>query len=192
MPEQLLEFADRAAWRAWLEAHHAEAREAWLIHYKVGAGKRWLTYEEGVEEALCFGWIDGLLRSMDAERYSLRYSPRRRRSMWSESNIRRVEKLVAEGRMTAAGLAKVAEAKESGEWEAAIRRRDVSTIPEDLERALASHEGALAAFKAWTPSRIRRYLWWIESAKRAATRERRIAAVVDKVLGDALRRGSQP
>jgi uncharacterized protein YdeI (YjbR/CyaY-like superfamily) len=101
-PEELLEFAGRAEWQAWLEIHHAQEREAWLAHYRKGIRQGSLTYEEAVEEALGFGWIDGLLRSLDTARYALRYSPRRRRSIWSESNKRRVEKAL-EARVGGAG-----------------------------------------------------------------------------------------
>src|SRR5512139_218597 len=98
--DKYLTFASREAWRAWLEKHHASDQEAWLVHYKQKVAKRSPTYEEAVEEALCFGWIDGLLRSIDSERYALRYSPRQPQSVWSASNKQRVEKLIAEGRMT--------------------------------------------------------------------------------------------
>lgn len=126
IPDQCLTFATREEWRAWLEQHCASEREAWLVHYKKKAAQRTVTYDEAVEEALCFGWIDGLLKSIDGERYALRYSPRKRRSIWSQSNKRRVEKLIAEGRMTAAGLAKVTEAQENGEWDAATAREEIS------------------------------------------------------------------
>lgn len=105
-----LVFGSREEWRAWLEEHHADAAEAWLVHCKKGAGRPCLGYDEGVEEAVCFGWIDGMLRSIDRETYALRYTPRRRGSIWSESNKGRAERLIREGRMTPAGLAKVAEA----------------------------------------------------------------------------------
>lgn len=129
LPADYLKFDSRDAWRAWLERHHATSREAWVVHSKKSAVQRFVGYEEGVEEALCFGWIDGRLRSIDAESYALRYSPRGRRSIWAESNKRRVEKLIREGRMTPAGLAKVAEAKENGEWDAGAAHQDVDTIP---------------------------------------------------------------
>jgi uncharacterized protein YdeI (YjbR/CyaY-like superfamily) len=180
-PEKVLHFADRAEWRTWLEEHHADEKEAWLVHYKKGAKKSTLTYEEAVEEALCFGWIDGLLRSIDAERFALRYSPRKRKSVWAESNKKRAEKLIREGRMTQAGLDKIAEAKESGEWEAASRREDVSVIPPDLEQALQSHRNARAGFMGLPPSRKKQLIWWITSAKRDETRKKRIQATVDMV-----------
>jgi uncharacterized protein YdeI (YjbR/CyaY-like superfamily) len=95
--DECLSFGGREEWRAWLEKHHATAREAWLLHFKKKAGRQSLAYEEGVEEALCFGWIDGLVNSVDGETYALRYTPRKPGSVWSASNVRRVAKLIAEG-----------------------------------------------------------------------------------------------
>ena len=187
--DQLLSFGDRAEWRAWLETHHSTAQEAWLVHYKKGVKEGALTYEEAVEEALCFGWIDGLLRSINAERFALRYSPRKRRSTWAASNIKRVEKLIGEGRMTEAGLAKIAEAKVSGEWDAAIQREDVNALPPDLEQALGRHDQALAAFRDLAPSLKKQYIYWITSARREETRQKRIQEVVDRVVSRPLHPG---
>jgi uncharacterized protein YdeI (YjbR/CyaY-like superfamily) len=177
-PNQYLTFDSREAWRAWLEAHHDNEQEAWLIHYKKKAAKRSLAYEEAVEEALCFGWIDGLLRSIDSERYALRYSPRKPQSVWAESNKRRTERLIAEGRMTAAGLEKIAEARANGEWDAAAAREDVDAIPEDLAQALEGNK-AWGSFRRWPASRKKQYLYWLSSAKRPETRAKRIQAIVD-------------
>lgn len=177
-----LKFAGPAAWRAWLEKHHAHEREAWLLHYKKGAAKSALGYEAAVEEALCFGWIDGRLQRLDADSFILRYSPRRPNSIWSVINRRRVERLIHQGRMTPAGLAAVAQAKANGEWEAAVQREDVSRAPPDLERALRQHAQARAAFKAWPASRKKMTLQWIASAKKPETRAKRIGAVIDMIL----------
>ena len=124
-PTNPLEFEDRCQWRTWLKKNHSIETEAWLILYKKKYQDQGLTLDEAVEEALCFGWIDSTLRSLDEKRYALRYSPRKQNSIWSMSNIQRVEKLIAEGKMTAAGNLKVTEAKQSGAWEAAIRREQV-------------------------------------------------------------------
>jgi uncharacterized protein YdeI (YjbR/CyaY-like superfamily) len=177
-PYKYLSFATREEWRAWLEEHHAREQEAWLLHSKKKAARQSLPYEEAVEEALCFGWIDGLLRSVDNETYALRYSPRRPRSVWSESNKRRAERLTDEGRMTPAGLEKISQARESGEWDAATAREDVDSIPEDLAQALEGSR-ALAAFQAWPASRRQSLLYWLTSAKRLETRQRRIEAIVE-------------
>jgi uncharacterized protein YdeI (YjbR/CyaY-like superfamily) len=182
-PTDWLEFRHRHGWRSWLEANHARAGEAWLILYKKGFREGRLTLSEAVEEALCYGWIDSTLRRIDERRYALRYSPRRPNSIWSETNKRRVQRLIRAGRMAPAGLAAVAEARESGQWEAASRREQVDLIPPELERALGAHEGARDAYLALSPSRRKQLIYWITSAKRPATRRRRIEAILEEVVG---------
>ena len=181
-PVDHLEFNHRDQWRAWLESNHSIAKEAWLVLYKAKFQDQGLALEAAIEEALCFGWIDGTLRSLDERRFLLRFSPRTRKSVWSMSNIERVAKLSSEGKMTAAGLSTVAEAKERGEWEAAIRREQVDLIPEDLERALREKSGALRAYRSLPASRKKQYLYWLQDAKREDTRRRRIAKIVREVF----------
>jgi uncharacterized protein YdeI (YjbR/CyaY-like superfamily) len=180
---QYLEFTDRTQWRRWLEMHHAKADEAWLVQYKKAFEESGLGYEPAVEEALCFGWIDGLLRRFDERRYLLRYTPRRPDSIWSMNNIQRVERLIREGRMTEAGLQAIAQAKESGQWQAAIRREQVDIIPPDLEEALDRIEGATAAYHALPDSRKKQFIYWLQTAKRTVTKRRRIDQIVEEVLG---------
>jgi uncharacterized protein YdeI (YjbR/CyaY-like superfamily) len=182
-PKRCRTFASRKEWRAWLMKHHANVREAWLLHYKKGAATRSLTYEEAVEEALCFGWIDGLLRSIDDETYALRYSPRKPRSTWSEINKRRAERLIKHGQMSAAGLAKIAEAQANGEWEAATIRENVTMIPVDLLRELKKNK-AWGAFRNWPASRKKQYLSWLSSAKKPETRRKRVRTIVEMATGN--------
>jgi uncharacterized protein YdeI (YjbR/CyaY-like superfamily) len=182
---EYLEFANRAEWRAWLEAHHDQETEAWVVQYRKAFRAEGLALEEAVEEALCFGWIDGLLRRLDEKRYVLRYSPRRRDSVWSVSNIERVERLIEQGRMREAGLEKVAAGKESGQWAAAIRREEVDVIPAELERALRRRKGALDAYRALTDSRKKRYIYWLQSAKRPETVRGRIERIVTEVMEES-------
>ena len=150
-----LPFTSRDDWRAWLEENHATATEAWLIHYEKHTGKPGLSLNEAVEEALCFGWIDGVLKPIDEEKFALRYSPRKKGSVWSETNKRRVAKLIKQGRMIEAGLAKVREAKASGEWHAATLREDTTNIPEDLRQALKANSLARHNFDRLAPSHKR-------------------------------------
>ncbi len=168
---------DRAAWRAWLD-HHPGARGIWLLLAKKHVPGRWLTYEEALEEALCVGWIDGLVKRVDEDFRAHRFTPRKKDSVWSEANKRRVRKLAREGLMTAAGLALVAHAKRSGEWAAARRREDPRRVPPDLAQALAAAPAALAYFEALPPSYRKMVLYWIEDARRPETRARRIAELV--------------
>lgn len=178
---------DTATWHAWLEAHHATTREVWLILLKVHVERPCVSYEEAVQEALCFGWIDGLLRRIDDRSHMIRFTPRKPGSVWAPSNKARVESLIAEGRMTPAGMALVVEAKRRGEWERADAREDVTNVPDDLAAALVGDETASAAWRRLPPSLKKQYLYWIGEAKRAATRERRIAATVAR-----LREGRRP
>ena len=119
-PTDILEFLYQHQWRNWLVKNHHAEKEAWLLLYKNKYSDQGLTLAGAVEEALCFGWIDGKLKSLDERRYLLRFSPRRANSIWAASNIKRVESLIAEGKMTEAGYQKISEAKANGEWDSAI------------------------------------------------------------------------
>jgi uncharacterized protein YdeI (YjbR/CyaY-like superfamily) len=181
-PTAYFEFNNREGWRTWLEKNHAFETEAWLVLFKKKYADQGLTLNEAVEEALCFGWIDGKLRSLDEKRFMLRFSPRTRNSIWSMSNIQRVEKLMADGKMTDAGMLKITEAKQNGEWEAAIQREQVDIIPEALESALRKKEGGLSAYRALPVSRKKQYIYWLQSAKREETKQRRVQKIVAEVL----------
>jgi uncharacterized protein YdeI (YjbR/CyaY-like superfamily) len=177
----LLTFANRAEWRAWLKGHHHQSTETWLVFFKKGVRQGSLTLDEAVQEALCFGWIDGKLRSLDQARYSVRFTPRRANSVWSISNIQRVEKLIQEGLMTEAGMEKIEQGRRSGQWEAAISRERTDLIPPDLAKALRRKKGALAAYRNLTDSRKKQLLHWILTAKKPETRISRIQAIVREV-----------
>ena len=126
----------RDAWRAWLQKHHATEDELWLIFYKKHTGKAGLVYEEAVQEALCFGWIDGIRKRIDDEKHTIRFSPRRKRSVWSEANKKRVRQMIKEGRMAEAGLAKVKEAKKNGQWDSAAVQPPTPDVPPELNPVL--------------------------------------------------------
>lgn len=164
---------DLPAWRRWLQRHHAAALEIWLVFLKKHVGAPCVTYDDALDEALCFGWVDGLKKRIDGDRYAYRFSPRRPRSAWSAINKRRVERLVVAGRMQASGLARVEAARESGEWK---RRRTIPVpreVPAELAGALANDEMAARAFAALAPSHKRQWMTWIADGKRPETRERR-------------------
>jgi uncharacterized protein YdeI (YjbR/CyaY-like superfamily) len=183
----VLFFASQEEWHAWLEANHAVAREAWLLLSKKGAARRSLTLAEAVEEALCYGWIDSHMRPVDAQAYRLRFSPRKPGGIWALSNVHRVEQLMREGRMTPAGLAAVEAAKANGEWEAAARREDISQVPPELDQALQADAAAMAAYQKMAPSLIKQYHHWINSARRAETRQKRIAEMVEKLRAGTIK-----
>ncbi|MGB7118013.1 MAG: YdeI/OmpD-associated family protein [Anaerolineales bacterium] len=173
-------FNDRDEWRAWLEEQHQTESEVWLIYYKKHTDKQSIRYECAVEEALCFGWIDSKVKRIDEEKYMQRYTPRKELSNWSESNKKRVRKLIANGLMTQAGLEVVEIAKRNGSWN---RLDDIDkelVIPGDLEAALAQNPKAEENFSGFAPSHKKQYLWWLKSAKRAETRERRIREIVKR------------
>ena len=164
---------NHAVWRRWLEQNHAGASEVWLVFYKKHTGKPCASYNDAVEEALCFGWIDGIKRRIDDERYAFRFTPRNPNSNWSPSNIKRVTNLIAEGRMTAAGMRLVEAAKASGAWAAALKPR-VFEMPAELKEALAANKEAGAFFESLPPSQKKQFIGWIASAKRPETRQKRL------------------
>jgi uncharacterized protein YdeI (YjbR/CyaY-like superfamily) len=180
LPPAARPFRTRASWRAWLSANHAKAKEVWLLYYKKGSEKTSVTYAEALEEALCFGWIDSTVRKVDAERYAQRYTPRKITSIWSARNKALVRRLKDEGRMTEAGWAKVLAARRNGRWRA-LDKIDVHLEPpEDFLLAL-ERAGAREAFNRLPGSPKKQFVWWIVQAKRAETRERRIAVAVSMV-----------
>ena len=163
---------DREALRAWLSKHHTSDEGIWLVFYK--GDKRTLSYDDIVEEALAFGWVDSKPGKVDAEKTKLYLSPRNPTSNWSALNKRRVAKLQDEGLMTKAGLELVAIAKENGSWDA-LNDVDNLVIPDDLAEEFDKYDAAKANFKAFPPSTQRGILEWIFNAKRDATRQKRIA-----------------
>ncbi len=177
LPE--LTVADAAAWRAWLEEHHGETGGVWLTLAKKGTTEPTsLRYVEAVEEALCFGWIDGQARSGDGATYSQRYTPRRAQSRWSQRNVERIARLEAEGRMHPAGRAEVERAKADGRWDAAYAGPATIEVPADLAAALAAEPRAQAMFEILDSRNRFAVLYQVETAKRADTRARRIERFV--------------
>jgi uncharacterized protein YdeI (YjbR/CyaY-like superfamily) len=175
---QQVEVTSRGQWRDWLVAHHHQADSIWLVTYKKHAGNRYLPYDAIVEEALCFGWIDSLPRRLDADRTMLLLSPRRPKSAWSKLNKTRVARLMDQGLITPAGLAKIEQAKADGSW-TFLDDVEALIIPADLATALAQNPTADAYFEDFSPSAKKGILQWIKSAKQAATRQKRIAKTVE-------------
>ena len=179
LPLNAVEPASRAAWRVWLDAHHATAPHTWLVTRKKAAGGPALTYAEAVEEALCVGWVDSVPRKLDAERSMLYFAPRKPGSGWSRVNKERVARLEAAGLLLPAGRARVDAARADGSW---TRLDDVENgiVPGDLARALAVLPGAAEAWAEFPRSATRGILEWIQQAKRPETRARRVAETVEK------------
>ena len=181
--------ATRAALRTWLKKHHATKREIWLIYHKKGSGKPRVDYGPAVEEALCYGWIDSTVKTLDAERYAQRFTPRTKGSNWSTPNLTRVERLMTAGLMTPSGAAHLPSKKAAKAYHAKHAKRTTGTTvaPLDLSSALKKDMKASAFWKVLTPGYKRTYIRWIADAKREETRARRIAAAVDR-----LSRGIKP
>jgi len=163
----------RAEWRNWLEQHHEREEGVWLISFKKASGKPRFDYEEAVEEALCFGWIDSKGNKLDEERSMVWFVPRKAGTGWSKINKGRVEKLMADGLMMPAGLAKVEAAKQDGSWNA-LDSVEALEIPPDLKKALAANKTAQQYFNAFPRSVKRGILEWIASAKQPETRAKRV------------------
>jgi uncharacterized protein YdeI (YjbR/CyaY-like superfamily) len=170
-----VEVRDRAAWRRWLERHHGRPSGVWLVVAK--KGHPGVSYEEAVEEALCFGWIDSTANRLDDRRYLLWVAPRKTASVWSAPNKRRVAALTRSGRMTDAGRAAVRIAKRNGSWDT-LSASDAMIVPDDLAAALAAVPQARSHWDAFPPSSKRMILGWIDQAKREETRRRRVEEAV--------------
>jgi uncharacterized protein YdeI (YjbR/CyaY-like superfamily) len=164
----------REEWRWWLAENHASSRGAWLVSWKRATGRPAVGYDAAVEEALCFGWIDSLAKTVDDERSRQLFSPRRPASRWSRSNRERVERLLAAGAMEPAGLAAVEAAKETGAW-SELEDVENFVVPDDLTAAFAAHPGSSDHWESFPASVRRGLLQWILDAKRRETRARRIA-----------------
>ena len=174
-----LECATAAAWARWLKRHHASAAGIWLRIAKKDSGIASVDYAAALEEALCWGWIDGQRRSDDAQYFQQRFTPRTKRSIWSQINRAKVFKLIEEGRMQPAGHAEIERAKTDGRWDAAYEGVSAATVPPDLQAALDANRNA-AKFFATLDSRNRfAVLFRTQSAKKPETRARRIAQFVE-------------
>ncbi|MBN2029343.1 YdeI/OmpD-associated family protein [bacterium] len=164
----------RTEWRNWLQHNHRNHAGIWLIFYKKHTGKPSLEYDETVEEALCFGWIDSIIKKIDEEKYLRKFTPRKLDSRWSELNKKRILRLEKQGLMTEAGQAIVEAAKKSGLWDKSDRPILSFEVPDDLECALEKNKKAKMFFNRLAPSYRRQFIGWIVVAKQKETRERRI------------------
>lgn len=173
-PENAVHPLTREEWRDWLEANHTRNGGVWMISYKKATGKPRVEYDDAVEEALCFGWVDSKGNKLDDERTMLWFAPRKAGSGWSAPNKERVERMIAAGLMAPAGLAKIDAAKQDGSW-SALDEVEALIVPPDLQEALAGYPNASSYFAAFPRSAKRGILEWIASAKTAATRAKRIA-----------------
>ena len=176
-------FATPAAFRNWLKRNHATCREQWIGFYRKASGRPSITWPESVDEALCFGWIDGVRRRHDEDSYTIRFTPRRPRSTWSAVNVRRVAELEAEGRMTAAGRAAFERRTADRTGIYSHERRGQVGLGEVYEAELRADQAAWAYFQAQPPWYRRAAAHWVTSAKREETRRRRLAQLIQDSAG---------
>jgi len=184
MDEPQLYIPSREAWRKWLEKNHMIETRIWLIYYKKHTGKPSIAYNDAVEEALCFGWIDSLIRRIDDERYMQQYTPRKPRSTWSKHNVRRVEKMIAEAKMKPSGLELYNYAKDHGllpDMTEDVGKKEgiFPEVPEFIIKALKENPEAERSFYSLSPSYKLQYLGWILSGKKEETQHRRLEEAID-------------
>jgi uncharacterized protein YdeI (YjbR/CyaY-like superfamily) len=172
-------FSSPAEFRAWLEEHHETAPEIWVGYYKKATGRPTMTWAEAVEEALCFGWIDGKLQRIDDERHRQRFTPRRPRSNWSAVNIAKVAELRAQGRMTPAGEAAFAARRDDRSAPYTYERRHEAAFDAEQKAAFRANEAAWSWFNEQSPSYRQMATFWVVSAKRPETRARRLASLIE-------------
>lgn len=178
----------RSAWRNWLEKNHTTKSELWLVYYKKGTGRPTISYSDSLEEALCFGWIDGLIRKIDDERYARRFTPRKPSSKWSPTNLKLADKLIKTGQMTKAGLQaynkRIAYDPEIIE----SAKKVTPALPASMEKELKKHKEAWEYFQSLAPSHKRQYVGWLVSAKREETKTKRLQEAI-KLLTDKQKLG---
>lgn len=177
LPVQL--FKNQQEWRSWLKDNHSQLRGVWLKIAKKASGQASVSYQEALEEALCFGWIDAMKQTYDDAYYLQKFTPRGPKSVWSKVNVGKVEALVKAGRMESAGLAAVERAKESGAWQATYDSQSNSTVPEDFQAALDNSPKARQFFSTLNKANVYAFCWRIQTAKRPKTRQARIQQFVD-------------
>ena len=178
MPTKTLKTLDAptlAAWRKWLASHHDSESEIWLVFHKVHTGQPTISYSDALDEALCFGWVDSLIKRLDDDRYARKFTPRKADSRWSTVNRKRYAALQASGRLMPAGIARPPTAK-SGD------APQYSTVPAYIEAALQKHRAAWKAFEGLPPSHRRQYIAWIDSAKKDETKQKRLQEAIQKLV----------
>ena len=176
----LMQPASRKAWRAWLQKNHHSSPGIWLVYAKKHTGIPSLSYADAVEEALCFGWIDSLVHPIDDSLYKQIFTPRKKTSRWSALNKKRVEKLIAAGQVTAAGMKAIELAKTTGTWDAHAET-EALTMPPELKKALNGNASARANWPTYTVSQQKGFLRMLHDAKTPETRAKRIARILDIV-----------
>jgi uncharacterized protein YdeI (YjbR/CyaY-like superfamily) len=174
-------FKSRNEFRKWLEKNHAKKTELWILFYKIHTKIKSLRYDEAVEESLCFGWIDGIVKRIDDERHAQRYTPRNPKSIWSKVNKERAEKMIELSKMTDAGLAKIKDAKKSGWWDNAYTTsRYDHEMSAEMKKVLMSDTIAWTNFQNFGKSYQNTYIFFVNYAKREETKKKRIQLILER------------
>lgn len=177
--QPIIAFETASAWEAWLDGNHATVDGVWLRMFKKATGRATVTYAEALDCALCYGWIDGLRKSHDAESFIQKFTPRRARSLWSKINRGHVERLRKAGKMKPAGEAAIDAAKKDGRWKAAYDGPGKATIPTDFLQALAKNKKAREFFKTLNKTNLYSIAWRLQTARKPETRARRMTAIIE-------------
>ncbi|HNP33485.1 MAG TPA: YdeI/OmpD-associated family protein [Flavobacterium sp.] len=175
--KELLYFKNAQEWREWLHNNHHSSKGVHLIFYKVDSGKESMRWEEAVQVAICYGWIDSTVRKLDDERRRQMFTPRKDKSVWSKLNKTYIDRLIAENLMHESGLAKIEIAKKNGSWESLDAVENLE-MPKDLKAAFAKNKTALNNYNSFSPSYRKSYLYWLNQAKREETRIARIMQII--------------
>jgi uncharacterized protein YdeI (YjbR/CyaY-like superfamily) len=176
---EILFFDEPRKWRRWLETNHGESLELWVGFHKTSSGKPSISWPQAVDEALCFGWIDGLRKNLDATCYKIRFSPRKPGSIWSSVNVKRIEELSSSGRVTPSGLKAFEQRKEAKSGVYSYEQREAAKLDPSAEKQLRANRKAWEFFQSKAPSYRRAAIWWVVSAKQEATRLRRLKTLIE-------------
>jgi uncharacterized protein YdeI (YjbR/CyaY-like superfamily) len=176
---QIMSFELPKEWQYWLEQNHNSSKGIWIRFFKKASGTQTISYAEALDEALCFGWIDGQSKSYGEESYIQKFTPRRPKSIWSKRNIEHIARLEKEGRMRAAGLREAEAAKSDGRWEQAYDSPSNLTMPEDFLNELSKNKEAFTFFEGLNRANKYAIGWRLQTAKKAETREKRMRAILE-------------
>ncbi len=175
---QKLLVTNKDEWRTWLKKNHDIKKGVWLVFYRKHTGKSSVRYDDAVEEALCFGWIDSIIKKIDDEKFARKFTPRKGQSRWSELNKKRARKMMKAGKMAEVGMMKIRDAEKSGEWFKATPAKKELAVPLYMTEALTANKKAQEFFDSLARSYKRNYVGWITSAKREETRKKRLTEAI--------------
>lgn len=170
----VLLFASKQDWHVWLDENHSRHKGLWLKHAKKSSGKESVSYQEALEEALCYGWIDSQKQAYDHDYYLQKFTPRGAKSVWSKVNVAKAEALIKMGKMQPSGLAAITVAKRDGRWDAAYDSPSASKVPEDFQAALDKNPKAKQFFETLNKANVYAFCWRVQTAKKPETRKARI------------------